>query len=85
MADLSCFIPFDGNIETTIWAFSNGDTITIEKNVSGYLVYGVIGGKSWHDEDHEDFFFEDTDSLLEFLDCHGLLGVLSTGGHNAKT
>lgn len=70
-------IPFDFNIETIRWKFPNGDSITIEKNVSGYFLSGIVGGKDWHDEDHEDFFFSSTDEFLDFLAQHGLLGALS--------
>ena len=76
-SDDSDGIPFDGSIETTTWEFPNGDRVVIERSCSGYLVSGTIGGRDWHDEDHEDFLCEDTDALLEFLQRHGLLSVLS--------
>ena len=76
-SDDSDGIPFDGSIETTTWKFPHGDRVVIERCRDGYLVSGTIGGRDWHDEDHEDFFCEDTDALLGFLEQHGLLSVLS--------
>ena len=70
-------VPFDFNIETTTWAFENGDRLELEKNDHGYLLGGCIGGKDVHDEDYEDFYFADSDALLEFFEKHGLLKLLS--------
>lgn len=70
-------VPFEIGIETLKWTFPNGDYVTVERNTSGYFISGRIGGMDWHDEDHEDFFCADTDEYLDFLDRHGLLGVLS--------
>lgn len=73
-------VPFEIGIETTRWTFDNGDYLTIEKNTSGYFLSGRVGGKDIHDDDHEDFYFPDTDSLLGFLEQHGLLSVLTKKG-----
>ena len=70
-------VPFDDSIITTTWDFGSGTKVTIERGNAGFFVYGSIGGKSWHDDDHEDFFCETTDDLLDFLKKHGLLSMLS--------
>jgi len=70
-------IEFDESIATTTWHFGSGTKVTIERGDSGFFIYGSVGGKSWHDEDHEDFFCETTDDLLVFLEKHGLLSILS--------
>jgi len=73
-------VPFEIGIETTRWEFDNGDYLTIEKNTSGYFLSGRVGGKDVHDDDHEDFYFPDTDSLLVFLEQYNLLTVLTKKG-----
>jgi hypothetical protein len=70
-------IEFDESITTTTWYFGSGTKVTIEHGDSGFFIYGSVGGKSWHDEDHEDFFCATTDDLLVFLEKHGLLSMLS--------
>jgi len=70
-------IDFNFNIETTTWLFENGDRLELEKNDYGYLFGGCVGGQDIHDEDHEDFFFKDSDELLNFFEKHGLLQLLS--------
>jgi hypothetical protein len=70
-------IEFDESITTTTWHFGSGTKVTIEHGDSGFFIYGSVGGKSWHDEDHEDFFCATTDDLLVFLEKHGLLSMLS--------
>ena len=69
-------IPFDWNITTTKWTFDENSYLILEKTLSGYSMYGRVDGKPW-DNDGEDWFFEDTDQLLDFLRKAGLLHVLS--------
>ncbi len=70
-------IAFDESITTTTWYFGSGTKVTIERGDSGFFIYGSVGGKSWHDQDHEDFFCATTDELLVFLEKHKLLSMLS--------
>lgn len=70
-------LPFVEGIETTTWEFKDGSRLELEKNDQGYLLGGHIGNIAIQDEDWEDLFFPDTDSLLEFFQKHGLLKLLS--------
>lgn len=76
-------VPFENEIETLTWKFSNGDYVQVEHNTTGYFISGRLNGKDWHDEDHEDFFCANTDEYLDFLSTHGLLEVLSVSAHTA--
>lgn len=69
-------VPFDWNITTTRWEFGEGSYLVLEKNLSGYSLYGRVDGKPF-DDDGEDFFFADSDELLAFLEKHKMTGVLS--------
>lgn len=71
-------IPFDWNITTTRWDFDKDSYLVLEKTLSGYAMYGRVDGKPF-DDNGEDFFFEDTDELLDFLRKHKMLAVLSLG------
>lgn len=77
-------IPFDWNITTTKWTFGPDSYLVLEKNLSGYTLYGRVDGKPW-DDNGEDFFFEDTDQLLTFLKETKLLSVLSLTGESIPT
>lgn len=69
-------IPFDWNITTTTWQFDKDSFLILEKTLEGYTMYGRVDGKPW-DNDGEDWFFENSDHLLEFLRKAELLRVLS--------
>ena len=73
------YIPFDWNVTTTKWTFGKHSYLVLEKNLSGYSMYGRVDGKPW-DNNGEDFFFENTDQLLTFLHKAKLLHVLSLPG-----
>ncbi len=73
-------VPFDDSISTVTWTFGSGDRIQIESSPRGFYVSGRVGGKDWHDEDHEDFYLPTSNDLLDFLRQHGLLSVLSKKG-----
>lgn len=70
-------LPFFEEIETTTWEFIDGSILELEKNEQGYLLGGHIGNIAIQDEDWEDLFFPDTDSLLNFFQKHNLLKLLS--------
>lgn len=70
-------VPFEIGIATQTWTFPNGDYVTVEQNTSGYFIHGRLGGKDWHDEDHEDFYCADSDEFLDFLETYELTSLLS--------
>ena len=70
-------VPFVEGIATITWTFKDGSRLELEKNPNGYLLGGKIGDVHVRDDDWEDLYFPDTDSLLDFFRKHGLLKLLS--------
>lgn len=70
-------LPFVEGIETTRWMFKDGSELQLQKSEKGYLLGGRIGEIHVRDDDWEDLYFPDTDSLLDFFKKHGLLSLLS--------
>jgi hypothetical protein len=71
-------LPFFDDVVTSKWVFPDGSYVEIEKNDRGYLVSGRFGKLKFCDNDGDDFFCEDADTLLNLLIKYDLHWRLQT-------